>query len=297
MILTGGSGLLAYNWAFYMRREVDIVLGLHKTRAEIKGTEFVFLDLDSTGELSKKVGELRPDVIVNLTALTSVEYCESNPELANHVNVDLAINIAKVCNEKGVKLVHISTDHLFSGEKSNLTEEADVSPVNIYGRTKAKAEEILFRDFPETLIIRTNFFGWGPPHRSSFSDYIINNLRKNRRLNLFCDVFFTPIISVELVKIIHCLIGLDATGIFNVSSNERVSKFEFGLKIAELFKHDKSLIGSCSIRDRSDLIKRPLDMSLSNKKLLEFTGKPVIPLDQQLSSLRSAEKRFACEKH
>ena len=138
--------------------------------------------------------EAQIGIVVHAAGMTSVEECEAKPDLARHINVDLAGNVAKACAKLGLPLIHISTDHLFSGEMPFLAETSPVTPVNVYGRTKAEAELQVLEAHPLALVIRTNFYGWGTSYRRSFSDVIIETLRSGRELNLFKDVFYTPIL-------------------------------------------------------------------------------------------------------
>ncbi len=118
LLITGGSGLLALNWAYCMRQEWNIVLGIHHHSASLNNVGTCHLNLDSLDELEKQVLQIAPDTIVHTAGLTSVDECEANPTLAYHGNVQIAKNIALVASKLGKSLVHISTDHLFSGNSS-----------------------------------------------------------------------------------------------------------------------------------------------------------------------------------
>ena len=126
--------------------------------------------------------------------LTNIENCEKNPSLAKRINVNFSLNVAKACKELNITLVHISTDHLFYNQGSYIKEENEVNPINVYGQSKADAEIKILKINPKALVIRTNFFGWGPFHKLSFSDKILESLSFNKSINLFDDVFFTPIL-------------------------------------------------------------------------------------------------------
>ena len=119
--------------------------------------------------------------------------------------------------------------------------------------------------------------GWYPQSRP---------LKDGRRIKLFSDVFYTPIIINELSRIVLKLIEGHNSGIFNVSSNERISKYDFGIMIAKNFKFAKNLIIRDKLVRRKDLVKRPLDMSLSNKKVVKTTGIKIMPIEKQISYLK-----------
>ena len=267
ILITGGSGLLGTNWALLKRNDFEIILGLHIKKIKIKNVRACQLNMKDEKELEKQIAHLTPNIIIHTAAITDVEKCEKEVELADKINVDLTETICKICKKINIKFVFISTDHLFDGLNAFSTENSLVNPLNNYARTKVNAEKAVINANPEALIIRTNFFGWGTKYRKSFSDFIINNLRNNNQITLFENIYFTPIIISELVNMVHELIDKNKNGIFNVCGNERISKYQFGIKISKLFSLKKSLIKKGSIDQFKDLAKRPKDMSLSNDKV------------------------------
>jgi dTDP-4-dehydrorhamnose reductase len=270
VLITGGSGLLALNWAIAMRDKFKITLGLHKRKIIVKRTYSKYINLDSVSELTKEFANLNCQIVIHTAGLTDVDYCEIEPALARYTNVTLATNVAKACKRLGIQLVHISTDHLFSGEESMATEEYEIAPLNIYGKTKAEAEHIICKIDPNALVIRTNFYGWGTSYRSSFSDFIIDNLRSEKKISLYEDVFYTPILIESLANIVHRLIDLKVSGIFNVVGNNRISKYQFGRKVATQFNFDDRLIIPSQFTKQKGLCRRPIDMSLSNAKVKKY---------------------------
>jgi dTDP-4-dehydrorhamnose reductase len=285
VFITGGSGLLAVNWALVCRAFQNIVLGLNERHVDIQGVKTVKIRLDSPDELLSILKTERIDLVIHCAAITNVELCERDIEKSFLVNVGLTENVARVTQIYGCKLIYISTDMLFSGGKSMVSENEPVSPLNSYGKTKLAAERIVSYICPDSLIVRTNFYGWGTSYRKSFSDWIIESLLANREINLFTDIFFTPILLRTLVMAINALIGSHQTGIFHVVGNERVSKYEFGLRVAEKFGLNKKLIKNSNFLDRNDLVLRPLDMSLSNIKLQSILETSLPTLDDDLNDL------------
>lgn len=270
VLITGGSGLLAVNWTQSIRNHYLVILGLHKNLVELAGAKSIWLKSHSVENLIFQFSQAGVDTIVHTAGLTNVEICEASPNLAYKLNVSLAENVAQAAHALGLKLVHISTDHLFSGDNSFSSEEALPDPLNVYGKTKAEAELRVMSACPSALVVRTNFYGWGTKYRQSFSDFVIRSLRAKDPIALFDDVYFTPIIINDLVRVTHQLIDLGARGIFNIVGNDRVSKKVFGELLADKFGLDKSLIRSIAFSERGDLVARPLDMSLSNSKITEF---------------------------
>jgi len=293
ILITGGSGLLAVNWAMSIRDKYEVTLLLHQRKISLQGVKTDVMPLNSLGECITAINKHQPDVVVHTAGLTSVEECESNPGLAQEINVDLAKNIAIACNRQGVQLVHISTDHLSSGEESFVVEEDGTAPVNNYAKTKLEGEQQVIANCKDALVIRTNFFDWGTKYRQSFSDFIINKLRDNEAVDLFSDVFFTTILAEELSKKTHQLVDANLSGVFNVVGSERLSKYEFGMKLANCFDLDTSLINEISINDKSNLVKRPKDMSLSNDKICKALSCTISSIDEQFQDLKHQENNNA----
>lgn len=285
VFLTGGSGLLSINWAMTMRDKKNVILGLHNRNIDINNVTSSKINLESIEDIVKALQLFQPRSIVHTAGLTNVELCESNLDLAYHINVKLASNVAIAAAHAGVKMVHISTDHLYDGTRFLIDENEPLSPKNNYGITKAKAEEAVSKANPDALIIRSNFYAWGPLYRRSFSDTIIDSLRQKKQITLFEDVFYSPILAETLVEVIHELVDNNATGVFNVTGNERVSKFEFGQKVASVFQLDASFIKPGLIITQPGLVKRPADMSLSNKKVTSFLKRDISQLDDDLRKL------------
>lgn len=281
--------MLALNWAQAVRDRFSVTLGLHKQKVVFPGVQTRPIDLGSADSLVRSLEQLAPDVVIHTAGLTNIERCESEPEVAHHVNVTLAANVAKACAISGTKLAHISTDHLFPGQDSLTDESQLVAPINVYGKTKAEAEIRILEFNPQSLVIRTNFYGWGTSYRHSFSDIVIDSLRAGKKLTLFQDVFYTPILAETAAFVVHDLIDLKASGIFNVAGDQRLSKYEFGLSLAKEFDHDSQGIVPGLLADHADLVQRPHDMSLSNKKASDLLGRKLGGIEEHMARLHQQE--------
>lgn len=287
ILITGGSGLLATNWACYARDKYEVVLGIHNTSINLKGVEVATLNLESKDSLFEDLKAIKPDIVIHTAGLTNVDACENNPVLANHVNCVLTEHVASVCAKLDIKLVHISTDHLFSGHRPFTDEDDKPHPVNTYAISKLCAESRIQSVNPEALVIRTNFFGWGHRLRQSFSDWILENVSIGNEITLFDDVYFTPILIDVAADYVHQLLNANAKGIFNVISDERISKYQFGCQIADKFELSSGSLKHASISSAQLTAPRPNDMSLSNNKLKKLLGLTAIPLPRQLDMLKS----------
>lgn len=294
--ITGGSGLLALSWATAMRDRYEVVLGLHRRSLSVAGIATRPANLDTVTGLIGDLEAIQPRLVIHTAGLTNVEACEKNPTLAERVNVGLAANVAQACAKLAVSMVHISTDHVFSGDVTLMNEAQPTAPLNAYARSKAEAEVRVLDAHPAALVIRTNFYCWGPSYRSSFSDTIISALRAGRAIILFEDVFYTPILAETLANAAHDLVDRGATGIFHVAGDDRISKCDFGMMVAEHFDLDSELIRPGVLADQPALVRRPRDMSLSNAKTSKLLGRRLGSVHQHLGRLREQERQgFARE--
>jgi len=289
VFITGGSGLLALNWAFAMRDKWNITLGLHRHEVSLQGVQTCRLNWLNLADLETQITQISPDLIVHAAGLTNVDHCEADPILAYQSNVEISKNMAIVASKIGRPLIHISTDHLFSGLSSFYSEEEPAKPLNEYARSKLVAEQFVREISPNTLILRTNFFGWGHAYRQSFSDWIILNLRAGRSLCLFDDVYITPILLDSLALAAHELIEKKISGTFNLVGDERISKYEFAIRIAKQFDLPVNLIKRDKMESTNLSAKRPHDMSLSNLKAKEILGRSMGQVDEFLSMLYAQE--------
>tara|TARA_B110000008_G_scaffold122657_1_gene125103 strand:+ start:4253 stop:6373 length:2121 start_codon:yes stop_codon:yes gene_type:complete len=283
VLLLGGSSLIAYAWCNELIDKDFVILGIHNRFPELDGFKTVNINFNN---LENQLNDLGVEIIINCIGYTNVENCEINPDKAKEINIQLPNLISKTCKALSIKLVHISTDHLFDGENKYYNEKSRVKPLNFYAKTKYQGETKVLNSNSDALVIRTNFFACGPSYKESFSDYIINTLKSKKKISLFSDVFYTPIIVSELARVIEKLIEKKCCGIYNVVSNERISKLDFGIMIAKEFSFDSKLIKSTSIKLRNDLVLRPVEMSLLNTKL-KNEGIFIKSIDDQIKELKN----------
>ncbi|HYC48267.1 MAG TPA: SDR family oxidoreductase [Burkholderiales bacterium] len=286
VLITGGTGLLALNWACAVRDTHEVVLATHRRKVTLARTTATALPLDDRHALAKALQALRPDVVVHTAGITSVEECERDEALARHVYVDLSRNVAEAANVLGAAFVYISTDHLFRGTRAMHTEDAPPQPVNAYGRVKLLSEAAVAEAHRDALILRTNFFGWGHRYRRSFSDWIYYSLLEGRTITMFDDVFVTPLHADRLALAAHRLLDSRANGIYNVVGDERVSKYDFAVRLAEAFGLPKALVQRGKIAASKLFVTRPPDMSLDNRKARERLGTSLGELAEHLRLLR-----------
>lgn len=283
-LIIGASGLLGKNLVSFLKSKNQNVLGTYNSH-ESNEESFFHLDLFNSPMESLEREQFRPDIIINTVALTNVDQCEEDEDLAKKLNIDSVKKCLEIqANFKNSVLLHISTDQIHDGKKGDFTEEDLASPINIYGKTKREGEEIAL-EASNTLVCRSNFYGPGSEWRTSFSDWIISNLKQKNKIPLFTDSVFNPLSVTQLSQIFFDLIEANATGLFHTCGNEYLSKFEFALKLSDYFDLDSELIIPTKLRDLNLKAPRPLNMTLNIEKLEHCLKRPAGHIIEGLQSI------------
>ncbi len=286
VLITGGRGLLGRLWCDSIKGKYDIILASQREINSNSQFPIVKLDLCNQDEIISYIKNNRIDTVVNLAALANVESCEKDLELAYILNKEIPKVVAIACENINCKMIHISTDLLF-GDKLKLHNENDKPMLlNTYAKSKYDGECEVLNHNSSALICRTNFFGYGPIHRKSMSDWIIEALKDKKSLYLFNDVYFSPLIGYELARYAHMLLDNGAYGRYNLSADNQVTKYEFGKYICKLFGFSCNLITPISLSDRLDLVRRPRAMGLSNSKATNKLRKKFGTVEYNVNLLR-----------
>ena len=286
IFLTGGSGLLGLNFYYQLKKKHKIFLNFHKKK--IAKINFNKLDLNNYTQVKKFLIKNKIEYFIHTAAITDIEKCERNKKLTKFINVEMSELLARVCKDINIKFVFISSDQLFDGKKNFYKENDKILPLNYYSRSKTLAEKKILKINKYSLIVRTNFFGFGPKYRRSFSDWIIDSLKEKKKINIFKDVYFNPISINFLNNTLITLLKKNMFGIVNFSSDQKISKYEFALKIAKKFNLNSKLIlpvSYLSIKKKLKLVSRPKNMTLSNKKLKNVLNTKYIDIDKMIKSL------------
>ncbi len=297
ILITGGSGLLALNWALRCRDDHDVHSIVHHRDINLDGITTHIVGLDDGTAFQNFLERVNPDLVVHTAGLTNVEECEQFPQKSLHANVNLAKSVSLACAAYSVRLLHVSTDHLFDGKKAYIDEQAEIVALNQYARHKAAAETAVQLHMPNALIVRTSFFGWGPDYRYSLSDQIINSLKRNDVFTMFDDVFFTALSTGRLIDLSMDAVRREISGILNLCSGERISKYAFSVKIAKAFGYDPEVIQPIQASRMRGGVLRPLDLSLSNKRMLSLLRVSDINADDLVQDLKAdkiAQDEIGC---
>ena len=270
VLVTGGNGQLGselnkistnynFEWVFTDRQSFDI--------SYLENIN-LFLDLN------------KPDIIINCAAYTSVDRAEDDFDLANIINHKSVSLIAKWCNDKNCKLIHISTDYVYDGNSLLPYVETDqTNPLNNYGKTKLLGDIACQKNNPFCIILRTSWlyssFG------NNFLSTMIKMMQENDEIQVVDDQFGSPTYAGDLANTIIFLIKNKKwhSGIYNYTNSGNISWYDFAIQIKSIYGFS-TIIKSISTKEYFQKAIRPKYSSLDNSKIINtFKIKQMYYLD------------------
>lgn len=231
----------------------------------------IHLDVSNRDEVFEVFEKMRPDVAILTAAFTNVDLCETDRERADAVNVNGPQNVCDVSVKYGSKMVYISTDYVFDGEKGPYREDDAPNPLGHYAWTKLEGERITAFT-PDHLIIRTTGVYSADPDSLNFVMQLIKRLGAGESMRVPKDQYGNPTLADNLAEGIMALLALGKTGIYNVAGSDFMDRYSFALLIADLFGLDKTLVSPIDTQSLGQKAKRPLRAGLVVEKIEKEGG-------------------------
>jgi dTDP-4-dehydrorhamnose reductase len=277
LLVTGGSGELGGRVACLAREVWDVTATYLTHPKDVLGVTWHQLDVRDASAVAALVAEVRPAVVIHTAA--------ANPNVGIEfelVNADGTRHIASAAANAGARLVHLSSDVVFDGEQGHYTEDKPPSAITDYGRSKALAEAHVQAVGGEAVIVRTSLiYGWRPQLTRQIR-WIVEGLREGRPVWLFTDELRCPVWIESLAAAVIELARLDYVGVLNVAGAQALSRYEFGLRLAQAHGLDPGDIIPASSRDSGQV--RPLDCTLDCCRARALLRTPLPGVDEVLLS-------------
>ncbi|MBS7605785.1 dTDP-4-dehydrorhamnose reductase [Candidatus Bathyarchaeota archaeon] len=277
VLITGSGGLLGSKLAEILSERGYIIYSGYYSNKPLRGIP-INLDVSSEESVREAFKISRPEVVVHAAALTNVDKCEIDKELAWNTNVVGTRNIAKASEEYNALLIYISTDYIFKGDKGMYKEEDKPEPINYYGLTKLKGEEEVKSLVSNYLIARASvIYGAMPASgKTNFALWIIENLKRGEKIKVVVDQWNSPTLNTSLAEMISEAIERKITGTYHLAGATRISRYDFAKQLAKTFDLREDLIMPVSSDEISWTARRPKDSSLDVSKALKtFHNKPL----------------------
>lgn len=287
ILVTGAGGLLGSKVAELAAGRGCEVYATYLTHVPPAGRA-VKMDITDREQIFRVLEAVRPDVVVHCAALTNVDLCETERELALKVNAEGARFVAEAARSVGSRVVLVSTDYVFDGEKGMYCEEDEPSPVNFYGYSKLLGEKAVAEVSGDCLIVRPSvIYGSRPAAgKANFALWLMNNLKAGREVRVLVDQYVSPTFNTNLAAMILDAVERGLTGVLHTAGATRVSRFEFAVELADVFGLDRSLIRRATMDEMRWVAKRPKDTSLDVSKARKLLRVKPMELGDALKALK-----------
>jgi dTDP-4-dehydrorhamnose reductase len=284
LLIIGVSGLTGYKLAKLSTMNYEVYGTYNKRPINIENCEIHQLDKTNKEKTYSLICQIKPDVIIDCSALHNVDYCETHEEETWMVNVTAPSFIADFCREIGARMVYISTDYVFDGTARSYNEESKPNPLNYY-----------------YAIARTSLvFGWNPGEirgeKSSsgktmnFVIWALNKLRESQKLNIVSDQYSTPTLADNLADYLLALASSNVNGIFNTVGEDCMNRYDFTFKIAEEFNINKKLITPVTSDMFKQVAKRPMKCCLDSSKGKKILNIKPLSVEESLNKMKQQER-------
>lgn len=260
ILIIGASGLLGSK-LYEQFSEHYKVIGTYK-----KNKQECLYHYDLTKKNLTIFKETKPDIVIHAAGITDVDYCETNQEKAYKINVVGTENIIRGCKLNNSKLIYLSTDFVFDGKKGDYTELDVPNPMNYYGKTKFKSEQMVKDSGLDYLILRTSFL-YGLKKNKKFVSWCIDKLNNEEYLTLIADHMRTPTFVDDIAEALNTLIIQKRQGIYHLTGSEKLSPFSMAVRIAEVFNLNKKYLKPITSHKLDWAAQRPKNTSLNIQKL------------------------------
>jgi dTDP-4-dehydrorhamnose reductase len=271
VLVVGSNGLLGQKITELLLRgsmyEVTVTSVEPAPLRPLQSAEYRTLDITSRKDVRAIVGQLVPDVIVNTAAMTNVDACEHERELAWKINVEGVEHLIDAARKTGSRIIHVSTDYVFDGTSGPYSENDRPEPLNYYGKTKLASENVLRTSDVPFMIARTIvLYGYAPGTRPNFALWLIDSLEKGLPVRVVDDQTGNPTLVDDLAYGIMAGIDLGRTGFYHIAGRDIVSRYEFARQLARVFGLNGGLITPVKTASLSQPATRPLQSGLITLK-------------------------------
>jgi dTDP-4-dehydrorhamnose reductase len=286
LLITGASGFLGWHLCQLAKPQWDVYSTYYFHPIEIPGITLLKVDLRDFQALKHLFQQIQPAAVIHTAAQSSPNYCQAHTAESYAINVTTSLNIVGLCADDAIPYVFTSTDLVFNGLNPPYRETDAVSPVNAYGAQKVQAEMGILARYPLATICRMPLmFGMATPTANSFMQPFMQTLKAGKELSLFTDEFRTPTSGTTAAKGLLMVLEKQVQGMIHLGGKERVSRYDFGRLLVEIFQLPARGLKSCRQQDVEMAAPRPADVSLDSSKAFGLGYQP-LSIREELEALK-----------
>jgi dTDP-4-dehydrorhamnose reductase len=283
VLVTGAGGLLGSKIV-----ELAKDYTVYKTHASHPFfSDSMKMDITNEAEVRQVFSQVTPNVVIHTAAETNVDKCENRREHAWKINAEGTRILAEACNKANAKMMYISTDYVFDGEKGLYTEEDEPNPVNYYGLTKLMGEKNVEKHCENFAILRTSVLYGTHPEKPNFVKWVIAALAQGTPLTVVEDHYNSPTLADNLAEAVIEAVKSRVRGVYHASGSERTSRYDLALRAAETFNFDATLVRPIRMSElKAWIAKRPKDSSLCADEIQREIGVKLLDVTQGLMEMK-----------
>lgn len=245
------------------------------------------IELTDEEALARALDSLRPQGIVHAAAIGQAGRCQERPDEAHRVNAVLPGTLGRLCRERDLRLVALSTDLVLRGDRPFASEDDTAAPLSVYGRTKLAGEEALLSACPSAAVARVALtLGRGHGARGTSTESVLWALRAGRAVRLFTDEYRTPVDPESVADALLLLLSRGGSGRFHLGGPERLSRHDLGLRVARAFGLPERGIAAARQADHAGPDPRAADASLDSTRARHELGWEPRPIDEAIRESR-----------
>jgi dTDP-4-dehydrorhamnose reductase len=265
VIITGGYGQLGVACKEHLKKSFNVIItGKNIFEQDVK------LDITDRKDIAKAYSDFKPDVVLNLAAMTNVDECERDKIAANKINIE---GVKNLCKNFSGHFIQLSTDYVFDGLSGPYNELDEVNPISHYGKTKLKAENWLKNNYSNATILRANvIYSYTKRTKASFVKWVVDSLKNNKEINVVNDQWNNPTWTESISFIINKVIDNSIIGLYNYGDKDFMSRYDFAILISKIFNLDENLINPINTSNLNQIAERPLKSGLKTEKIESRLG-------------------------
>lgn len=279
-LVTGSAGLVGSQVVKDLEQSHTVYSCYHNTKPS-HGT-VTKMNLEDFDEITRVIKDTKPDSVIHLAAMTGVDECEKNPDMAFKINAKATETLARQSAKENAFFLYVSTDYVFDGKKEMTKETETPNPLSEYGKSKLEGEKRIQNLASSWCIARTSTPFGMHKQKKSFPLWVLESLREKKEINVLVDQYTSPTYVPNLSKMLIEIAQKQIHGIFHTAGATRISRYELAELVAEKKSLDKRFLRPTSLRDMKWVAQRPADSSLDVTRIFSTINEKPMVIEQAL---------------